>query len=408
MNWRVHVFTPAVRESRVPTADHHYYARFNASEFDCEPVLSEWSVTSRRFLEHHLRKIPQVKSIDWHLITMDNYQSQVEHLVQLQRHSKDAVVIFNVIDGQSEEEDGWPGIVVVKAVHDSGLCYTGADPTFYSMDVSKANTKAVLLEKCREFTPGAVDLSGHRENEQDLYQQMAKLQMPVLIKPARSSGSRGITEKSVVHSVDEAMAMAKTMDEFGGAYAEEYIVGTEYTCLTTGDASVGIKTYRCAQRTFRSDVPPTESFLSFNMKWESWSAQPNEGKWWYESIKDSELNLRIQKTAEEVYRRIGGRGYCRMDIRVSSSTGRIYVVDVNANCSIDSDEESSLAYIMRGEGVAYDYLLSDILQYAVNRRGSRLISNLDASETSSAASSPAEPSVDIREQHGPQHAMIIA
>ena len=48
---------------------------------------------------------------------------------------------------------------------------------------------------------------------------------------------------------------------------------------------------------------------------------------------------------------LSGTGYARVDIRMEARTGVLYVLEVNANCGLSGDEETSVGQILRLTGV---------------------------------------------------------
>lgn len=175
-------------------------------------------------------------------------------------------VVLNFIDGM--ETDGWPGITVIKELESRHIAFTGADSTLYYLDSDKALIKRHLVD-CKTPTPGYCDiysrlddemeaLKAKEEEEEDvdmaeegelkkkkskeeleedqeeeemakkavLFEKLSKLKFPLLVKPANSSSSRGISTKSVVDTPEEAYERAmETKRIWGPVYVEEYITG---------------------------------------------------------------------------------------------------------------------------------------------------------------------------------------
>jgi len=171
-------------------------------------------------------------------------------------------VVLNLTDGT--ETDGWPGITVIQGLEDRHLAFTGANSKLYFLDSDKARIKRHLV-LCHSKTPGYCDVYSREEeearakpltdmsanpeeddppklkDEEDeeeeyeeremaqkavIMEQLAYLNFPLLVKPASSSSSRGITSKSVVDTPEEAYAQAmETKKVWGPVYVEEYITG---------------------------------------------------------------------------------------------------------------------------------------------------------------------------------------
>lgn len=173
-------------------------------------------------------------------------------------------VVMNFIDGM--ETDGWPGITVIKRLEGRHIAFTGADSTLYYLDSDKALIKRHLVD-CKTPTPGYCDIYSRLDEEMEaltakeeedagmadegelrkekskeqleedqeeevmakkavLFEKLSKLKFPLLVKPANSSSSRGISTKSVVDTPEEAYERAMdTKRIWGPVYVEEYITG---------------------------------------------------------------------------------------------------------------------------------------------------------------------------------------
>lgn len=79
----------------------------------------------------------------------------------------------------------------------------------------------------------------------------------------------------------------------------------------------------------------------------------------------SELNLKIQKTALEVYKATGARDLCRVDFMISSDNTP-YVLEINAVPGLKKCSLMPLSAEMTGIG--YEDMIEDILLSAVKRR----------------------------------------
>ncbi|KAI3643131.1 hypothetical protein MP228_012686 [Amoeboaphelidium protococcarum] len=365
VNLQVHILAPAAVKDKIPVDEHSDYTQV-VDPVTGQELLTEWNEKYVNFVGKHLNLLPYVKSFTWHYVTLSNYTKLVEMLSQKSQamaHDNERLLVMSLVDGQ--DWDGWPGNSVLKALEDSSLIFTGASLQFYQMDDNKSYMKRQLFSHCPHLTPkfatiGDVDEKGNVDGLQ-------QLQMPVLIKPSQSSGSRGISDKSVVYTHDEAEVEGKLIAEkYQGAYIEEFITGQEFTCFLIGSQSMGVKVYKPVQRVFAQSVDADKQFLSYEMKWNRWSSEPDVGQWWYATAPD-DMSEQVQKVAKEAFLAVGGDGYCRLDLRVHSDSQQIYVVDMNANCSIDATEDSGLGIILKSQGVGLDTLLEDIFKQAILR-----------------------------------------
>ncbi|KAF9965382.1 hypothetical protein BGZ70_004942 [Mortierella alpina] len=341
------------------------------------------------------------------------------HAMSLDENILIKAVILNFTDGM--EEQGWAGISVIRGLESRHLAFTGADSTLYYLDNDKARIKRHLVES-HTPTPGYYDVYSLQEKvsnksadlkeerldsngvlrdgtegetsaqyaeakqeEQEaeaenmvskalILEGLSKLNFPLLVKPANSSSSRGISTKSVVDTPEEAYVRAiETKRVWGPVYVEEYITGREFTALVSGSQETGITVFKVLERVFRSEIPERERMLTHEMKWGAnnygHDASVKSASWWMQVCNDKDQE-RLRTEARAIYASFGGNGYCRMDLREDHRTGKIYVVDVNANCSIDEDEDCAMGKILKASGLTlaqfFTILMTDAIKVQDN------------------------------------------
>ena len=128
--------------------------------------------------------------------------------------------------------------------------------------------------------------------------------------------------------------VALTHGKYGAALAERYIDGREF--------NVGIMELPEATVLPLAEI---EFRVSANAKW---PILTYDGKWSHNSSDDlstpvrcpanvaTDVARRIEQTALAAYRITGCRDYARVDLRMDSS-GRVFVLEVNANPDIGPD-----------------------------------------------------------------------
>lgn len=124
--------------------------------------------------------------------------------------------VFNILHGRGGE-DG-----TIQAVLDLlGLPYTGSGVAASALTMDKLATKRVLLGS-KIPTPEYMQLS----SEDDCKRLLQDLGLPVFVKPVLEGSSIGM---SPVLKVEDLVPAWKKASEFGDVFAEELIVGAEYT-----------------------------------------------------------------------------------------------------------------------------------------------------------------------------------
>ncbi len=313
----------------------------------------------------------------WQPITLANHRDVVQAI------ARDSVghepVVLNLCDG--DEVNGSPGLSVIRCLKEHGLRFTGADERFYDVTTSKIVMKEAFDRAGVPTSPWAViPRDGTGANE-----VMKRLGVPLILKPAVSAGSLGITTKSVVQSPQALRAALKRLSKGyhgwdvagGGVFVERFVAGPEYTTFIVGsyDDAARATIYPPVERVFNEALPPNERFLSFDRLWGLYETEaPLEGDadlWNYRRM-PKVLAKRVMEISWAAYEAVGGRGYGRVDLRQDSETGEIQVLEVNAQCGISEDESyTSIGAILRFARMSFASAVGEIIKVSANPGVSR-------------------------------------
>jgi D-alanine-D-alanine ligase len=308
----------------------------------------------------------------WVPVTLNNFRSNIDNLEPARQANR--CLVMNLCDGN--EVDGSPGVSVVRALEDSGLPYTGSSSCFYEV----TTYKVALKTKLREHGVPTAPFVPLRDLPADLDRLEAEVGYPAFVKPEVSAGSGGIGLKSRVHCADEVMARVAVLlagedGEFyrkSGIFAERFIDGPEFTVLVVSDhgAPLGARAYPPAQRLFHSALPRHERFLSYDRYWSEYKEEPRlpDGEPFYRfgGVPDH-LRGRLADLAVRAFRAVGGQAYGRVDIRLEERTGELFVLEVNANCGLSGDKETSVGEILLQSDIPATRLVSEIFRDAYDR-----------------------------------------
>ena len=309
----------------------------------------------------------------WQPVTLQNYK-EIIISIACNNGTKTPIVI-NLCDG--DEINGTPGVSVIKELEKHGLIYTGSDEHFYNITTSKIPMKKVF-DKAGIPTGNWRVISEKKGSVKGLCKRIGT---PLIIKPAVSGGSMGISVKNVVHTEEE---LQKRVDELKNGYqgwnlmadkliAEEFITGPEFTTFITGSSNdpEHCIVYEPVERVFHHSLPDTEKFLSFDRLWEIYEEESPmpQNKFFYEYHPvDPKLVPALKKISLDAYKACGGKGYTRIDIRQDSATGKLLLLEVNAQCGLSEDEDyTSIGAILRVSGVSYTHIIAEILKDALRR-----------------------------------------
>ena len=310
----------------------------------------------------------------WQPVTMQTIGQTISD-IKKQSNGRLPLVI-NLCDG--DEINGTPGISVIHELEKQQLAYTGSDAFFYNITTSKFPMKEAF-DKANVPTPQWAVIDGDEEAIKNICH---KIGTPLIIKPAISGGSMGVSVKNVVQTEEELLNRVKELNSgyrgwqltTGGLLAEAFIKGPEYTSLIVGssDRPNDCIVYEPVERVFHPSLPDTEKFLSFDRLWEIYedeSPMPNNENF-YEYIPVKEpLASAIKEISLKAYCAVGGKGYGRLDIRMDAATGNLYVLEVNAQCGLSDDEDyTSIGAILRVSNKTFTQLVSEIIKEGLNKR----------------------------------------
>ena len=307
----------------------------------------------------------------WQLATSRNYREVIDaFLKETKSHTP---IVFNMCDG--DDTNDVPGIGVIHYLNELGVAYTGADAGFYQGTTSKIDMKqafdaaGVATSPWQAIGPTLRGTSG-------LFKRLGK---PLILKPAVSAGSMGISVKSVVDTPEALRDQVREMHAGyhgwdlvgGGLFVERFIAGPEFTTFIVGSAAdpEHSRIYPPVERVFHATLPDREKFLSYDRLWEVHEReQPmgnGESLWEYEPA-PATLRDRIEALSWDAYAAVGGHGYGRVDLRMDASTGDLHVLEVNAQCGLSEDENyTSIGAILRYANRSFAEMVREIIDGAI-------------------------------------------
>jgi D-alanine-D-alanine ligase len=317
----------------------------------------------------------------WQPVTLQNYKPIIE---TIRSSSKDKTpVVFNLCDG--DEINGTPGISVIHALEEEELIYTGSSHFFYDITTSKIPMK-------KAFDDAGVSTAKWEvvNTESDIAGIFERLGTPLIIKPAISGGSMGVSIKNVVKSEAELrIRLSEIKDGYrgwdlntGGLFVEQYIAGREFTTFLIGAAKriKQCKVFEPIERVFHHSLPDEEKFLSFDRLWEIYeeeAAMPqHENFYEYKPVEDDAIADQLKKLSLESYASVKGTGYTRIDFRMDAD-GKIYVLEVNAQCGLSEDENyTSIGAILRVSNKSFTQVVVAVLEEAFKQKNAALLKQL--------------------------------
>ena len=301
----------------------------------------------------------------WQPIVPANLREIVSQVVEYRRRFP--CIVFNFCDGVDSE--GRPGLSVVRALEAEGIPFTGADSHFFEISTSKLRMKrmfaaAGLATPAFEALPDVGTLAGICE----------RLGTPLIVKPDVSSASQGISLRSkIFNDVEATSRRDELVRNFAHStvFVERFVEGREFTVFVMGDHHTpGEIRALPAERIFDASIPPEERFLSFDRYWGYYKEEsaPDRGAAFYCYAEIApDLSPLVSDFARQAYCAVKGTGYGRVDIRMDKNNGQLQLLEVNANCGISGDDETSTGSILEIAGLRFSSLLTSVLEHALSR-----------------------------------------
>src|ERR1051325_92108 len=274
---------------------------------------------------------------EWHWvdITLSGIDEVLDRIANY--NSNKTNVVINLCDG--DELNGVPGLSVIRALNKRNIIYTGSDEAFYTITTSKIPMKEAF-DRHRVPTAAWKVVNGSTANASQLFKEIGDV---MIVKPAISAGSMGLGIRNVVDNEEAYKTIVYEMQngyhgwklDTGGLFVEEFIQGREFTTLVVGSSTNPSKLhcYPPVERVFHQSLPEKEKFLSYDRLWNMYKeeqAMPNEENLYEYLQPEADLVPIIQQLSIDAFKSVGGMGYGRLDIRMNTITGSLYVLEVNA------------------------------------------------------------------------------
>jgi D-alanine-D-alanine ligase len=247
-------------------------------------------------------------------------------------------------------EDG----TVQGALELLGLPYTGSGVMASSLAIDKAMTKR--LWQCEGLrTPGYVVLRHGRYTPTDVEHVLAKLGLPLIVKPAREGSSIGLSKVTQPQQLPAALEQAAQLDT--DILCEQFIDGPELTCpvLGTGAQARALPLIRI--------VAPEGNY-------------DYQNKYFTDAVQylvpcglPEDEQQAIAQMVLDAYRSLGCRGWARADVMVDAATGLPYLLEMNTSPGMTS--HSLVPMSARAAGLSYEELCLSVLASASLDGGGR-------------------------------------
>jgi D-alanine-D-alanine ligase len=300
----------------------------------------------------------------WQPVNLRNLHSIVQQVSECMASRE--TLVFNLCDGA--ETDGRPGLSVIELLQDKHIPFTGAHACFYAVTTSKITMKKHLVQ-AGVPTPRFAEIP----RDGPVKEVCANMETPLIVKPAISAGSHGIFLRSVVDNDGDLEAIRDELvhGEFAqfhadiDVFAEAFVRGPEFTVFLLGDwdRPDSVQVLPPIQRVFDASIPEGKRFFYYDFYWAVYKedASPLTDEPYHYELVSGELKTALSDLAIRAYCAVKGTGYGRVDIRMDQRHESLYVLEVNSNCGLSSDEQSSVGKILELSGYSFVDLIGEIL-----------------------------------------------
>ena len=238
--------------------------------------------------------------------------------------------------------------------------YTGSNPATLALCIDKIKVKKLL--NFHNIPTPAWDYVYTMDDEID-----QALTFPLVVKPANTDNSIGISNDSVVRNRDELMhQVSYVLNDIGSpALIEEYVDGDEYNVFIMGTEESGF-TVLPLSRTIFSQLPPNV-----------WHIKTMEYKFGLDQAFKEKIVLQIPPSnvspklvsllteiAIDTYNILDCHDYGRVEVKVDKNNNP-YVLELNPNPSINIGDVMDLS--IRDNKFTYASFLEKIISYTLQR-----------------------------------------
>ncbi|RKY05019.1 MAG: hypothetical protein DRP56_09390 [Planctomycetota bacterium] len=191
-----------------------------------------------------------------------------------------------------------------------------------------------------------------------------KVHFPLVVKPALTDGSEGISNASLVSTKEALVERTNFIHERWqqDVIAEEYIEGRELYVTVLGNKR--LKVFPARECLFDFDDDKGPSLATYRVKWNDKYREQWGIDFGFAEL-DEETERQISRTCKRVFRTLHLRDYARIDLRLRPD-GKIYILEANPNPDLAFGEE--VAEAAEKAGCTYENLIAQIISQTLKRK----------------------------------------
>jgi D-alanine-D-alanine ligase len=191
-----------------------------------------------------------------------------------------------------------------------------------------------------------------------------KIHYPLVVKPALTDGSEGISNASLVTTKEALIERTNFIHERWqqDVIAEEYIEGRELYVTVLGNKK--LKVFPARECHFDFDNGKGPSLATYRVKWNDKYREQWGIHFGFAEL-DEETEKHIGRICKRAFRTLHLRDYARIDLRLRPD-GKVYILEANPNPDLAFGEE--VAESAERAGCAYEHLIAQIINQTLKRK----------------------------------------
>jgi D-alanine-D-alanine ligase len=276
--------------------------------------------------------------------------------------TSDVDLVFNVCERINDSSLLEPHVAALLDILQ--IPYTGSNPSTLSLCIDKIRVKKLL--NFHNIPTPKWDYAYTIDDEID-----EELRYPLIIKPANTDNSIGISNESVVANPEELKRQLKKVitDLKSPALIEEYIEGDEYDVSILGSEEDDLRILPLSRSIFKDMTPGHWHIYTLDMKF---GGRPVSDYGIVVQTPAKNISKRLEALISEIaldtYNILDCHDYGRVEIRVDKDDNP-YVLELNPNPSINIDD--IVPYVAELTGMNYGDFLDEIIYLAIKRYKNR-------------------------------------
>jgi D-alanine-D-alanine ligase len=246
-------------------------------------------------------------------------------------------VAFVALHGTFGEDGG-----VQQVLEERGVSYTGSGPEASARAFDKVAAKG-------DFVAAKIPTPHYRvmDSARPDFARLARMELPVVVKPARQGSSVGIEIVRRRSELEQACVDAARYDD--QLVVEQFIKGRELTVGIFDGKPLPV-----------IEIRPRERFFSYEAKY-----TPGQTDYLVPAPLDAVTAARAQSLAMRAHDCLGCRDFSRVDL-ILANTGTLYVLEVN---TIPGFTATSLVpKAAKAAGLSFQKLCARLVEMALVRR----------------------------------------